>query len=290
MVTRRCTQRQFLLRPDPITNNAFLYCLIEAALRFQIDILLPMAEANHHHTVVYDRHGRLPAFMEHFHKMLAKCLNARWGRWENFWTTEEVCVTRLVTRAAVIKELIYAAVNPVKDHLVDKVSQWPGANGYLNLLSGEPLRARRPDHFFSKNGAMPEEVAVQLVIPVDLGPSEQVIAEVRAGVEAVEAETREARLRAGKQVLGRRQVLAQSWRAAPTSIEPRRELRPRFAGEADDLARAIEEFKAFLDEYRAARERWLTRKRAVFPAGTYWLARFAAIPVAPPPAVALLAS
>src|SRR5690348_1149584 len=27
LITRRCTQRQFLLRPDAPTNNAFLYCL-----------------------------------------------------------------------------------------------------------------------------------------------------------------------------------------------------------------------------------------------------------------------
>jgi hypothetical protein len=40
LVTRRCTQRQFLLRPDAATNNAFLYCLITAALRSEIDVLL----------------------------------------------------------------------------------------------------------------------------------------------------------------------------------------------------------------------------------------------------------
>ena len=33
LITRRCTQREFLLRPDAATNNAFLYCLIAAALR-----------------------------------------------------------------------------------------------------------------------------------------------------------------------------------------------------------------------------------------------------------------
>ena len=30
LITRRCTQRQFLLRPDKATNNGFLYCLIDA--------------------------------------------------------------------------------------------------------------------------------------------------------------------------------------------------------------------------------------------------------------------
>ena len=41
LITRRCSQQQFLLRPDPATNNAFLYCLIDAALRYEIDVLLP---------------------------------------------------------------------------------------------------------------------------------------------------------------------------------------------------------------------------------------------------------
>jgi hypothetical protein len=36
LITCRCTQRQFLLRPDAATNNAFLYCLIDAASRSQI--------------------------------------------------------------------------------------------------------------------------------------------------------------------------------------------------------------------------------------------------------------
>jgi putative transposase len=43
LITRRCSQRQFLLRPDTVTNNAFLYCLIAAALRCEIDVLLPCA-------------------------------------------------------------------------------------------------------------------------------------------------------------------------------------------------------------------------------------------------------
>ena len=43
MITRRCAQRQFLMRPDPETNNAFIYCLAEAAARFEIDILFTIA-------------------------------------------------------------------------------------------------------------------------------------------------------------------------------------------------------------------------------------------------------
>jgi putative transposase len=36
-ITRRCTQRQFLLRPDAETNNAFTYALAEAPQRHDIE-------------------------------------------------------------------------------------------------------------------------------------------------------------------------------------------------------------------------------------------------------------
>jgi REP element-mobilizing transposase RayT len=48
LITRRCTQRQLLLRPDRETNNAFTYCLIEAAQRYRIEVLLTYAMSNHH--------------------------------------------------------------------------------------------------------------------------------------------------------------------------------------------------------------------------------------------------
>jgi hypothetical protein len=69
LVTRRCTQRQFLVRPDAATNNAFTYGLIEAAQRCAIDVVLPCAMSNHYHAVIYDRLGRYPEFIEHFRKL-----------------------------------------------------------------------------------------------------------------------------------------------------------------------------------------------------------------------------
>ncbi len=284
MLNRRCAQRQFLLRPDPETNNAFIYCLAEAAQRFGIDVLLPMAEANHHHTAFYDRRGNHPQFVEHFHKMFARCQNARLGRWENLWAAQEPCVTQLLDRATIIDKLVYAASNPVKDLLVERATQWPGVNGYRELLTGRTLRARRPRHFFSDDGVMPAEVTLTLTIPPELGPAEDVIAEVQAGVEEVERTTREERLRTGAGILGRRRILAQSWRDSPKSREPRRNLRPRFAGRKEARIAALLAFKAFLADYRDARRHMLAGLRPVFPPGTYWLARFAAVPVTPLPA------
>ena len=280
LITRRCAHRQFLLRPDEATNNAFIYCLVEAAQRYEIDVMMAIAESNHHHTPIFDRHGRYPAFIEHFHKMLARSQNALRGRWENFWAAEEPCVTRLVDRATVIEKLVYAAANPVKDRLVDRAHHWPGVNGYVNLMTGRPLRAHRPRHFFREEGPMPETVELRLTIPPELGPADEVIAEVRAGVEAIERQVAEDRKRTGARVLGRKNILAQSWKDSPTSVEPRRNLRPRFAGRLAERVTALLEYQAFLAMYREARQRWLTNRPAVFPRGTYWLARFAAVPIA----------
>ncbi len=280
MITRRCTQRQFLLRPDAETNNAFAYCLAEAAKRFDIAILMTTAESNHHHTVVYDHYGRFPQFMEHFHKMLARCMNARWGRWENFWAAEEPCVTLLLDREAVIDALIYTASNPVKDQLVERATQWPGANGYVPFVERRTLRAARPKHFFRDGGVMPAEVSLELVIPETLGPAAVVIAEVRAGVEVVEARMAEQRAHTGKRVIGYKQIIAQDWWSSPKSFERRRSLRPRFAGQTEVRVRALDQFRAFLEAYCDARKAWLKGANPCFPPGTYWLARFAPVRVA----------
>jgi len=183
----------------------------------------------------------------------------------------------------VIDKLVYAASNPVKDLLVERALQWPGTNGYRNLVAGTTLRARRPRHFFRDDGVMPEEVTLALVIPPELGPADAVITEVKAGVAEVERAMREHRAKTGARVMGRSRILAQSWRASPTSREPRRNLRPRFAGPAAVRVAALIAFREFLAAYRDARQHLLGGARALFPPGTYWLARYAAVPVAPLP-------
>ena len=155
MLTRRCTQRQFLLRPDPVTNAVFLYCLAEAALRFGIVVILPMVMSNHHHLIFYDPHGRAIEFTEHFHKMTARSLNAHRGRWENLWSSEPPCLVRLATTEDVIDKLVYAATNPVKDGLVERAHQWPGVNLLSELLNGRKIVTHRPAHFFRAGGTMP---------------------------------------------------------------------------------------------------------------------------------------
>jgi putative transposase len=281
MITRRCTQRQFLLHPDAETNNAFLYCLAEAAQRCNIAVLLTCAMSNHHHTVIFDRDGTVPAFTEHFHKLLAKCQNAWRGRWENLWASEQVCVVHLVDPADVIRKLVYVATNPVKDRLVEKVHHWPGINGLAALLGRHTLHATRPRHFFRPNGPMPAAVTLTFALPPELGDPEPLLDELRAQVAATEAAVAAERMRTGARVLGRRTILRQSWRSCPVSLEPRRNLRPRIAARSQwARIETIRRNREFLATYRDARARWLGGAVALFPVGTYWLRRFAQVPLA----------
>jgi hypothetical protein len=70
-----------------------------------------------------------------------------------------------------------------------------------------------------------------------------------------------------------------SWSPA-ASRELRRNLRPRVATRCKwARIEALLRNRAFVVEYASARERWRNGIPAVFPPGTYWLQRFASVPV-----------
>src|ERR1700754_2564742 len=99
LISRRCTQRQFLLRPEESVEQIYLYCLGEAANRYDITLHAFIAMSNLQHIVVRDNHANFPEFLAHFHKMIAKAMNALRGRWENFWATEQPNAVYLVEPA-----------------------------------------------------------------------------------------------------------------------------------------------------------------------------------------------
>src|SRR5262249_32887006 len=132
-------------------------------------------------------------------------------------------------------------------------------NGLGALLARRPLRATRPLHFFRSDGPMPDALELPLTIPAELGPAPAVLSELRDRVCAIELERAAERGRTGRRVLGRRAVLAQSWRDPPTTREPRRNLRPHVAGRSKwARIEALLRNRVFAREYASARERWRT--------------------------------
>jgi putative transposase len=280
MLTRRCTQRQFLLTPDPEINNAYLYCIIEAAQKFGIVLLLSQMMSNHEHTPFHDPKGMAIEFTHRFHTHVAKCVNAYRGRWESVWSSEPPCLVELVGIDDVVDKLIYTATNPVLAGLVERAHQWPGPKIVQAFLNGRTLKARRPWFLFREDGPMPEEVELTLVVPEELGNHDEIVERVRAGIAAVEEGCALERAKTNRQVVGRRSILRRSWRDSPTSREPRRTLRPRVAARSKwDRIETLQRNTEFLARYREARASWLAGEPAVFPAGTYWLRRFAKVTV-----------
>jgi hypothetical protein len=75
MITRRCTQRQFLLRPDRAINNAFIYCLAEAAAVHNVD-KMAYAHANPAAADLVERASEWPGVMSFDAITKWQCLTA----------------------------------------------------------------------------------------------------------------------------------------------------------------------------------------------------------------------
>lgn len=281
-ITRNCTQQKLLLRPDAEANNAFIYCLGLAAQRTEVDVMGVVQMSNHLHDEIFDRNGTAPEFYMHFHGLLAKCMNAYRGRWENFFATEQVCVVNLEQREDVIRKLVYIFTNPVKDRLVERVADWPGVNGYEALVTGKPLRAKRPRFFFAEDSDLPDAIELYLRIPPEVGDHDEIVAEVKRQVEQFELDVAARRAATGQRVLGRNAVLRASWQDSPRSRHRRRGLRPTFATRSPwARLEAIQRKHDFLDEYREALRALRAGTPRVFPPGTYWLRRNVSVDVAP---------
>jgi putative transposase len=279
LITRRCTQRQFLMRPDAETNQAFIYCLAVAAERHEIDVLFTVAMSNHHHTGIFDRHGNYPAFLEYFHKLFAKCQNSLRGRWENFWSNEQTSVVRLVSAEDLLSKLVYSVCNPVEAGLVEHALSWPGVSSLRPVLEGKALTAKRPEHFFRQEGPMPEVATLRFARPQEFAEltESQWKTVLTERVKEREKRFRRERAQGGARVLGWRKVLEQRWTSRPKPSEPRRKLSPRVASKSKwRRIEALLENKRFLQAYRDARVAFQAGIRTVlFPRGTYWLKRVA---------------
>jgi REP element-mobilizing transposase RayT len=266
LVTRRCTQRQFLLRPSRLTSGIFAYVLAVASERYGVEVHAYCVLSNHYHLLVTDRDGRLPAFQQFLNALVARAVNSVLGRWENFWAPSSFSSVALASSQDVVDKAAYVLANPVAAGLVSAGREWPGLWSSPEAIGGE-VQVRRPKHFFSRRGLLPESIGLKLTAPPGFLTAQVFRAALAPTLAKREAEAVGTRRR----FLGKEQVLAQWPFARPGSGELRRTIRPRVA--ARDQWRRIEllgRLKEFLSDYRAALGQWSSGKRdTIFPAGTY---------------------
>jgi putative transposase len=272
LVTRRCAQRQFLLRPSKLVNEIFGFVLAIAANRFNVQVHAFCVMSNHFHLVVTDVEARLPAFNQYLDSLVARALNASLGRWEAFWAPASYSAVVLESPADIVDKAAYVLANPVTAGLLRRGRKWPGLWSPPGATAGPPLEYRRPAKFFRSRGAraLPERASLVLLEPPGFGSAGDYRAALERALEDKErAATGQVSARNGASVPGARSAgLAQTRRMRP---EPRRALNPRVAcrdkwKRIEALGRLVE----FLRSYRHALQSWRSGDLAVvFPAGTY---------------------
>jgi REP element-mobilizing transposase RayT len=208
LVTRRCTQRQFLLLPSRRNVQIFTYCLALAAARTGVIVHAIVVIGNHYHAVITDPEARLSEFLAYLHKYVAKAINAGMGRWENLWASEKPSAVLLSDAQDVIDKIVYTVCNPVAAGLVAKADQWPGLVAYL---PGTILKVDRPTVYFKEDGTMPKSASVTIEKPPQLARfSDGLWAElIQKEVEQKQRQIQEGMEKAGRSFMGAKKVLQQ---------------------------------------------------------------------------------
>jgi len=277
LITRRCSERRYFLRPDPKIVRIFEYLLGLACERYGILLHAYVCMSNHYHLVVTDPNGELPDFLRYFNSLLARAVNCARGRWETFWAGDSYNAVDLLEEDDVLDKLVYTLANPVSAGLVGRAWAWEGATS-MSLHFGGRRIVQRPSVFFSDR--MPEEVTLELQVPPYLShmSSRELHSVLAERVAEIEAECRAT----DRKPLGMRGVLTADWNDSPTTREPRRGLNPRLAARCTATrVAAIAAFKRWVDVYRSVRARFVAGERDIeWPRGTYEMCKRLGCPMA----------
>jgi REP element-mobilizing transposase RayT len=266
LLTRRCHDRRFLLKPTKLTTQIIGYLLARASRRSGVQVHAYCAMSNHLHVVVTDPRATLPTFLQDLDSLVARAVNALYGQWGHFWEAGGYVPTLLDTSEEILGRCAYTLANPVAAGLVRRGKKWPGLWSRPEQV-GEAIVFERPGHFFSAGGLMQERESLRLAVPPGFESAACFRERLEVAVAAREAEA--AGERGG--FLGVARILKQRAVDRPATIERKRVLRPRFAAGSHvrrlELARQL---KAFLAEHREALLTWRRARRdVVFPEGTY---------------------
>ena len=273
LITRRCAHRQFLLQPSEPVLEIVSYALALIADRYGIQLHAWCFLTNHYHLVASDPRGRIPDFMRDFHSLVARALNAEFGRWENFWSSGEPSLVHLIEEADVLDKVLYTVCNPVSSGLVPESRLWPGLLSHPESLT-QPLEVSPPDAFFRASASARDGKPLMLAVTPPSGWTLTAYQDyLKEAVIEREADLRGARKRSGQGFLGLAAIRKQGPedRPSPGSRAPRRKLSPRIAcKDAVKRDEALARLEVFVEEYRLALRDFNEGAREVlFPFGTF---------------------
>lgn len=287
LVTRRCSERRYFLKPTRSVTHHVSYLLAEACERHDVRLLGAIQMSNHLHLVVHDVHGRLPAFMQRLHSLIARSVNVLHGRDEGFWDIRQAGVTELCDPDAVLDTLAYVACNPVTARLVRNGRDWRGLRTAPGACAAPPVRITRPQGLFSDDGSMPASVEMKVYVPpthahLSPGAFAQLLgARVRERERAVHEAAARDGLGFGKPSSAERV----RWWEAPAKTEDKRGIRPRvIARSTSQRVAVLSRIALFEAAYATSLARFRRGRRAeTFPGGTWRMPVVLGTKVARPP-------
>jgi putative transposase len=276
-VTRRCSEQRFFLTPSSKTNHIFAFCLAWAAKAYGVQLHAFCVMSNHWHAVLTDPEGKLPDFMAHVHKYVAKCLNLSLKRRENLWSDQSYSAVRLETEVEVMDKMVYTLGNPVKAGLVRRASEWPGLTSGCKAY-GSRRFVPRPRDFFRAQGSVQEQCELTVTVPPHFEPMSPTEFQALLNQNVAEYEKRCRREQKGA-FLGIKRILGQSPFTAPKRLQKKFSRHVQLAGKSKEVLQAgMQRLKAFVQAYREAFTQFKAGNRqAVFPPGTYWMRLHASV-------------
>ncbi len=274
LITRRVSERRFMLRPSRGATAILGYLLAVISERYGILLHVVCVLSNHLHIVLTDPQTRLPDFERDLDSLIARNINRLLGRSEALFERDSYSDVKPEADSDVLAKMVYVLANPVAAGLVRHGREWPGLWSDPRLIGGEGIVFERPKGFFRENGPMPATARLRFHPPPGFEDDPDFIPALLRQLEEAEDHAAAELGKSGRSFMGVARVLAQKWYARPKSADPRRGLNPQVACRNKwKRMEALLRLKSFRAEYRETLAKWKTGRRDVlFPPGT-WLMR-----------------
>ena len=213
--TQRTIDRQFFFKPDAVVRNIIGASAVRAQKTHPVHIYWLDFNINHEQNGIaplsdsFEHLNNVVLFKQTFHRLLVRELNAHFKREGGMFSTPPRTVPCL-DNPSLEQQFFYAMTNPVKDNLVDKISQWKGFSSYQHLAHGKEEKyiwfdrtawhrggKRKPLQCYMKTGSL-KYTPLPSIAHLKL---EQQQAYIRREVRAIEKACRELRKNNGDSVV-----------------------------------------------------------------------------------------
>ncbi len=259
-ITIRTVQGRHLLRPSDELNEIILGILGRAQKLYGIRIHVFVFMSNHYHLIVTIPDALALAMFEcYLNGNLAREAGRLHGWRDKLWSCRYRAIP-ILDDVAMVDRAHYLLSHGCKEGLVARPSEWPGVTSLRSMLTGEPIHGywfdRSAEWFNRQKGRPSDKYEFAEPQDVHLSPlpcwehldSTEQQAHVRALVERIELETRQALSQKNRRPRGRAAVLAQDPHSHPE--QPKRSAAPPCHTSQQSLRKAfVAAYYAFVDMY-----------------------------------------